>query len=379
VLVSRDDGATWESLRLNMPTVAIADLVVAGDDLVIGSLGRSAWILDDLTPVREMNDTIAGSPAHLFPPSPAIRWHVLSKWRAPLGSRAGAGKNPPSGAVVTYWLAEKPEEPITLEILDAEGGRVRRLSSEIEPQYTAEDHPDWNPKTELKPALPTKPGLNRAAWDLGHERSRWVAGSRNDNGGRGPAPKVVPGEYTLRLTVAGEVHERKLRVEPDPRSTASAEQLQAQVEFGLDIRDRMSRIVEMVETLRSVREQIAAIASRVADDPGAARLVEMGEQVTSKLTAIEEVLHNPQAEVNYDVLAGRDGGAKLYSRLGWLASGALDHDGPPTQGMTEVAADLAREMAEQESALARLLSEDLASFNATAEEAGLALVGNSNY
>ena len=103
VMVSRDDGASWQSLRLNMPTVAAVDLAVAGDDLVVGTLGRSAWILDDLTPVREISPEIAAAPHHLFEPLPTIRWHYADE---PYGRAPGAAENPPKGANISFTLQE---------------------------------------------------------------------------------------------------------------------------------------------------------------------------------------------------------------------------------------------------------------------------------
>jgi photosystem II stability/assembly factor-like uncharacterized protein len=367
VLVSRDDGKSWQSLRLNLPTVAIADLTVAGDDLVVGTLGRSIWILDDLAAVRELSEEIRSQPAHLFAPGAAIRRHVVSEWNAPLGSRDGAGTNPPFGAAFTYWLAEKPEEPITVEVLDAEGTIVRKLSSELEPAYTEKDHTDWNPAEKREPALKTKPGLNRASWDLVYDRARWVRGSRTDTGGPGPGPRALPGDYTLRLTVAGESVTQPLRVEADPASTASAEQRQAQFEFSRDLRDRMSAVADTVDLLRDVREQVADRTERLAGRPDATELIELGNKLVAELDALEEELHNPRAEVDYDVLAGRDGGAKLYSRLGWLANGAWEHDGPPTQGMREVADLLDAEFTDHRRALDDALRTDLAEFNAQAD------------
>jgi photosystem II stability/assembly factor-like uncharacterized protein len=374
VLISRDDGESWESLRLNMPTVAIADLVVAGDDLVVGTLGRSIWILDDLTALRELSDEITESPAHLFAPRPAVRRHTVSEWNAPLGSRDGAGKNPPFGSVFTYWLAEKPEEPITVEILDADGTVVRKLSSELEPAYTAPEHVDWDPKEEKKPALKTKPGLNRASWDLVYEKAHWVHDSRIDTGGPGPGPRALPGDYALKLTVGGESYSQPLRVDPDPASAASAEDLEAQFDFCLELRDRMSAIADAIDALRTIREQVADRNERLAQRSDSAELIELGNKIVAELGAIEEELHNPLAEVNYDVLAGRDGGAKLYSRLGWLASGAWEHDGPPSQGMREVASQLETEAKEQQAALDRVLQMDLADFNAGAARIDLPFV-----
>jgi photosystem II stability/assembly factor-like uncharacterized protein len=374
VLVSGDDGNTWQSLRLNMPTVAVVDLVVAGDDLVVATLGRSAWILDDLTPIREIAAGGVPDAAYLFPPLPAVRWHYLSKSEAPLGLRDGAGKNPPPGALLTYYLAKKPAAPIKLEVLDKENRVLRTLSSEIETQYNAEDHPNWDPETKLEPALAVKPGLNRCCWDLAYERPRWVLGSRIDSGGPQHGPRVPPGEYTLRLTVDGQASTQTLRVEPDPRSTATPQALAAQVDFCLEIRQQMSRITDLVDTIRAVRRQIEDRGERLGSSSEAASLCESGRRLAADLTAIEAQLHNPRAEVDYDILAGRDGGAKLYSRLAWLAGGSCDHDGPPTQGMREVAAEINQAVSGHEAALRRLLAEDLAALNKEAQSQGLPFV-----
>ncbi len=370
VMMSHDDGATWRSLRLNMPTVAVVDLVVADNDLVVGTLGRSAWILDDLTPVREMSTDLAAEPVHLFAPPPATRWRYAS---APYGSDDGAGANPPKGAIITYYLAAKPAGEINLEVLDSAGTTVRRLSS-TKPVYTSPEHPDWNPDSENEPELEVEPGFHRAVWDLRFEGAKWMPDARFDTGEPGAGPLVLPGTYTLRLTVDGRTETRELRVEPDPRSRASAADLEAQLIFSLGIRDQLTRIAGMVATIRSVRQQIEDRNTVLAADSDAEELIESGARLIADLTAIEEVVHNPHAEVNYDVLAGRHGGAMLYSRLSWLLMGADDHDGPPTQGMLEVGAELAAALATQETALEEILSGDLTALNRQAQEQGVPFV-----
>ncbi len=371
VMVSRDDGASWQSLRLNMPTVAVVDLAVAGDDLVVGTLGRSAWVLDDLTPVREMSTEIEAANEHLFAPLPAVRWRYAS---SAYGSKDGAGKNPPEGAIITYRLAEKPEGEITLEIVDAEGAIVRKLSSVLGKQYDSPDHPDWNPDSKPKPELKTEAGLNRVSWDLTYGEPAWMPDARFDTGTPQPGPLVVPGDYTLRLTVDGRSTTQPLTVEPDPRSSASASDFEQQNAFALGVRDQLATIVDMVLAIRGVREQVKDRNLRLAADPEASELIELGTQLIAGLDAVEEKIHNPHAEVDYDVLGGRHGGAMLYSRLSWLFMTSGDHDGPPTQGMLEVAAELDRELAQQESALDALISGDLVRLNELAAELGVSYV-----
>jgi hypothetical protein len=136
----------------------------------------------------------------------------------------------------------------------------------------------------------------------------------------------------------------------------------------------MSRVADLIDAIRSIRDQIAAHKARLESHPEASGLLAPGDRIVAALDTIEAELCIPNAEVGYDVLAGRDGGAKLASRLGWLAAGALHHEGPPTQGMREVADELARHLAEQERALDRLLAVDLAELNSQAAGLGLPFV-----
>jgi len=371
VMLSRDDGASWQSLRLTMPIVAVVDLAVTENDLVVGTLGRSAWILDDLTPVREMTAEIAAESHHLFSPRPAVRWHWAGE---PYGRASGKAKNPPKGALFSFHLVEKPEGEVVLEILDAAGEIVRRLSSVAKPPYTPEDHPDRRPDAKDKADFEVKPGLNRASWDLGFQEVTWPAGARFDTGAPRPGPIAAPGEYTVRLTVDGSSSTQPLRVKIDPRSSASVTDIEAQVAFALGIRDRLTRITAMVETIRGLREQLEDRNLRLADDPQAIELVTGGEALIAGLNAVEEAIHNPHAQVDYDILGGRHGGAKLWSRLSWLLSSSGQHDGPPTQGMTEVAEGIETELAAQESILEALLAEDLEQLNALAERKGVPYV-----
>jgi hypothetical protein len=192
--------------------------------------------------------------------------------------------------------------------------------------------------------------------------------ARFDTGTPRPGPLVVPGDYTLRLTVDGRSISQPLKVKLDPRTSVSQPDLEAQLTFALGVREQLARIVDMVETIRSIREQVKNRNARLAEKEDASELVDLGTQLIADLNAIEEKIHNPHAEVDYDVLAGRHGGAQMYSRLSWLFYTSGDHDGPPTQGMLEVAADIERELAQQESVLDGLVTDDLARLNHLAGE-----------
>ena len=373
VMVSYNDGSSWESLRLNMPTVAIADLAVAGDDLVVGSLGRAAYVLDDLTPLREMSSINSSNSAHLFRPLNAIRWTYGS---AQEGGDSGSTSNPDRGVTFTYHLASEPDDDITLEILDSAGTVVRTLSSVEQQPYLAADHPDARPNQKSSIDLSRDEGLNRASWNLTHEGATEIPGSTNDAGRMNYGPMVIPGDYTARLIVGDETFEQAFAVLPDPRSDAPLANLRAQNEFLLAVRDRISAISEDAIRIRAVREQLDAHHARMGDDPTAARLVSLGEQASEAMRQVELAIYNPDAEVNYDILRGEHGGAKLYSRYGWLYGSSMDHKGPPTQGMSEVDAELVALYEEAKTELERILSEDIGRINSLASELGVNYVVN---
>lgn len=368
VQYTRNDGATWESLELNMPTVAIHDLRVHEDDLVVGTNGRSIWILDDLTPVREIDQEIRDSTAHLFAPSATVRWRYAS---GPAGSGAGAGTNRAEGALLTYFLAEESEEEIAIQILDAADQVIRTLSSKATPRPLDETHPDVREGTKNEPDLTAKAGLNRVAWDLRLDGAKEIPGAVIDSGSPRHGPMALPGEYTVRLQVGDGSYTQLLEVTADPRVDLDLAALQQHLEFQIQIRDQMSAIADMVETIRAVRDQITAREKLLQDHPDALDLLEMGHDLIARLNEIEEKLHNPHAEVSYDILAGRHGGAQLYSRLGWLFECAHEHESAPTQGMSEVGAEMAAELDSLRQALNEVLTSGLAEMNKLTMEKGL--------
>ena len=364
VSYSPDDGATWNDLRLNLPTVPVHDLVVKGDDLVVGTHGRSIWILDDLTALREWSKDVGAKAAHLFTARPAVRW----RHDAPVSSQAkGPGQNPPVGAVLHYWLKDEPRGDVQLEILDEKGAVVRRRTSrKVEPEAPPDD-PDAGEDGSEKKALSKKAGLQRAVWDLRHEGAVKIARAKIDSGDPAEGPMALPGAYTARLTVDGQVLTTPLEVRPDPRSAVSRTDLEEQLAFALALREDLTRLSGIVRDLRSVRAQVISRSALLEGRPGAAPLGEAAAALEAKCDALEERLHNPRAEVSYDILA-RPGGAQLYSRLAPLYSWAHDGDGRPTQGMREVYGELKKELDALGAEWKAILETDVPALNAKARE-----------
>ena len=234
--MSFDDGDHWQSLRHNMPATSIRDLVIKDDDLVVGTHGRSFWILDDITPLRQIAAATAAADVHLFAPQEAWRFRWNKNTDTPLPPDEPAGQNPPDGAILHYYLKPARSGPVTLEILDAQGARrahATRATIRSEPLVEGRNTPDY----WIRPhqPLPTTAGLHRFVWDLHHERPAvdrlqlsdlrrsWrTRRARRSDRGRCPAT------YTVRLTVDGKTQTQPLVVKMDPRVKATAADLKLQ-------------------------------------------------------------------------------------------------------------------------------------------------------
>jgi photosystem II stability/assembly factor-like uncharacterized protein len=369
VAFSKDDGATWQSLKLNLPTVAVHDLAVKDGSLVVGTHGRSIWILDDLETVREASPQAAAQDVHLFSAPDAIRWvwHSGSRYVGP------RGQNPPPGARIYYWLKDEPKGPVTIEILDADGRLVQKLTSDpVEPTGATEYVEDE--KDQLKQlVLPKGKGLQRAVWNLGWAGAEMIQGGVLDTGYPLVGPTAIPGTYTVRLTVDGKSETTQLKLLPDPRSAVPQEALAEQLRFSLALRDEITRLTRTGEQLRSVRKQLQARNELLKKDPRAADLIKSSEALLKKVDDVETRLHNPTAEVAYDILAMR-GGAKLYSRLSPLFDFVNAGEGAPTQGMKDVFAAQKQELDALNTEWKALVAGDLAALNEQARKLDLPAV-----
>jgi photosystem II stability/assembly factor-like uncharacterized protein len=350
LMFSRDDGGTWLPVRANLPTVAVHDLVVKDDALVIGTHGRSIWILDDLAPLRAWAADVLAAPVHLFTPPPVVDWRYASV------SGEGTGENPADGVVVYYHLKDKPKGDVTVEVRDAAGALVRTLSSKEEELEMPVDDPDSPRSKAKKPPFTAVKGLNRGVWDLAHAAADKIPRARVDWGNPETGPSVLPGTYSLKVTVDGRSASTPIEVRPDPRVVMTPAERAEQHAFGLEVRDAISRLTRTVVALRSVRKQLEtrreAMGSR--DETWHTQ----AGALLGRLDALEGRLHNPRAEVTYDILAQK-GGAQLYSRLLSLQSFVQDGDGVPTKGMRDLFAELRQQLESLEGEWKLLMAKDL--------------------
>jgi hypothetical protein len=265
VFVSFNGGDDWQPLQLNLPNCSVRDLVIHADDLVIGTHGRSFWILDDVTPLRQARAAAAASVAYLFRPETAYRVRPGGFQGTPLPLDVPQGENPPDGALINYYLKAAPGDPITLEVLDSAGKVVRR--------YASNDRlPHVDPKTLDIPAywihpplaLSAEPGMHRFVWDLHYAGTAGpVRGSGRFGGGAGPW--ALPGQYQLKLTVGGQTFTQPLAVKMDPRVKTPPADLAKQFDMAQQISAAQTQVGAVSRSANRLHEQLQRLASQVGD------------------------------------------------------------------------------------------------------------------
>ena len=284
LFVSLDDGKHWQPFQQNLPATPITDIRVHRKDLVLSTMGRSFWILDDLSPLHEVDSALVAEDHHLFSPRSTYRY----RWNASASHFDGATPEyPPAGAAIYYYLNDIPEEGITLEITNQQGAVVRTYTSDTIKTSVTPSQEDIMGQYFHPPApessLPAEIGLNRFVWDLHYQGTLAldIAGYNNDG------PMVEPGPYTATLFVGNESSSRTFDVLLDPRlkeDSVTPADVEAQVLLSLRIRDRVSELRQMVQQIRSLRKQLNQKIESNSEDPD---VIQMAESMLSELDRIE--------------------------------------------------------------------------------------------
>jgi photosystem II stability/assembly factor-like uncharacterized protein len=396
VFVSFNDGALWQLLQLNLPISPVNDLVIKNTDLVVATHGRSFWVLDDITPLEQYDDSIPQQEAHLFTPAAANHTVFRSSSFA-----ASAGKNPPTGAVINYWLkaslkkpdqakpqasavaegapeksevtaaasssdakkndADSSEAPkIMLEILDSSGKVIRKYPPKKEETGNDNnDEEDFFSRGANADSLPADAGLNRFVWDLRYEGATKVPKAPLW-GGSTDGPKALPGAYQVRLTVLGKSYTAPVEIKADPRLKISQEDLAKQFDLLLKIRDKVTETDDAIIQIRDLRGQINAINTRLKNDPRAKVMADDGKALDKKMTVVEEALIQTKAKSGQDVL---NFPVRLNNDLVALTGVVGSADSAPTKQSYEVFDMLSKLVDEQLAKWKAILSTDVAAYN----------------
>jgi photosystem II stability/assembly factor-like uncharacterized protein len=391
VYVSFNDGDNWQSLQLNLPVVPITDLIIhKGErDLVAATQGRSFWVLDDLPVLHQMMEASAAGEAYLFKPEDAYRFQGSSP---ALGPAATIGQNPPAGAVVYYFLKNRPAGQITLEFFDSRGRSIRKFMSRApEPPAAA---PGAGAPAQTPPAEPQAPsgeesdvggsgsgggssrripaeaGLNRFIWDM-----RYMEAARFPGlilwAGELRGPRAVPGIYQVKLTAGGKTWTQTFEIKRDPRLTIDQGDFDKQFNLLIKIRDKLTETHHAIAGIREVRKQLEELVRRARDLPGSKVITDAAKSLNAKLTAIEETLYQTKNQSNQDPL---NYPIRLNNKLAAVAGVVASADAAPTEQSYTVYEEQVGKINTQLQQLEQVMRVDLAAFNQLVREQNIPAV-----
>jgi len=405
--ISFDDGANWQRFQNNLPVVPVYDLAVKDSDLVAATHGRSFWALDDLSPLRQISEEIAGKDAHLFPPRPTVRFRAAGgagkalpgvnysggiggvsyvEKKKPDGeierTLLDAGANPPDGVIVHYHLKERPVGDLTLAFLDADGRVIRTFTSRPEEnQEPPAEEPPGTEEEEIEEAdlplrqedrrAPKEAGLNRFVWNMREPDATKLPGDIPTERSLA-GPLVPPGAYQVRLTLNGESQSASFEIRKDPRVAATREDLDAQYELLIQIRAKLSETHEAILRLRDIRSQIEGWESRTRSSRDHRAIAGAAKALKERLTTIEEELVQTKALGESDRL---NHPGRLNAKLVHLTAVVASADWVPPRQSYEVFEHLSSQIDGHLNELSRVIETDVPAFSSLIREADLPAVG----
>jgi len=401
VYVSFDDGQDWQWLQKNLPRVPVHDITIRDNDVILATHGRSFWVMDDISALRQYTPAIAEKPAHLFKPVDAYR----TQWGGGFGGGGGrggsqVGANPASGAVVYYNL-KTPNQKVTLDFMDAKGTVIQSFTSEMDPEAAADSVRQEQERaaridslvnkgiardsaTRLaraegargggggfgggarRPRVPNKAGLNTFAWNL-----RYPDAVSFDNlimwAGSTTGPVAPPGTYAVKMTAGGDSQTQRFLVKKDPRGTATDADLLAQFNLLIAIRDKTTEANNAVRMVRNMRWNVDDREGKLTGQP-ANEFKSIAKGMMTELTSAEQEVYQTKNESNQDPL---NFPIKLNNEIAGVASFVGQGEYRPTKQAYEVFEELKVELAKQLEAIKTSMDENLPKLNAILKAAGL--------
>jgi len=353
--ISSDDGASWKPFQLNLPNVPMTDITFQKreDNLVLATQGRGFYVLDDMPMVRALASAKpSDSPVKLYAPRETYRYMGGGFAGGGLAGPSG-GTNPPSGVVLYYDLKSKPTGDLVIRIKTPDGKLVNELSSKPAP-VEAEGMEPSEGRRGAAPKPTAHPGMNRFVWNLRFADATTFPGMILW-GGSAQGPSVVPGNYTIELTVDGHTETVKAVVKPDPRVTTTAEDYKKQLDLALEIRDKFSQANQAVIDIRTARTDLARYTS--ASD---AKLAAEAKRIADSLTPIEEAIYQTRLRAGEDAL---NFPIKLNNKIAAVGGTVMNSEGAPTEQSYAVFKDLTAKLQVQLDALNKIATTDIAAFN----------------
>ncbi len=342
--ISFDDGASWKPFQLNLPTVPITDLTIKNDNLIAATQGRSFWLIDDITPLHQLNQTVASSDVYLFKPMPSYRMNGGQAGRR--GQPKTEGVNHSNGVMIHYFLKDTTKTVASLEILESSGKLIKKFSTK----------PDKKAKEE---ELKIKQGMNKFVWNMRYSDAEgfeglimWAASLTG--------PKAVPGIYKAKLTVNGKSSETEFEILKDPRTSGSMADIQAQFDFSIAVRDKLTETNKAIKQIRTTREQINRVTEPMKGKEDMKDATDLAKSILDEIKKIEEALYQTknrsgQDPLNYPV--------RLNNKLGALGSEVDGSDFKPTEQVKAVYKEVTEKIDVQLNQLNKVMTDKIPKFN----------------
>lgn len=385
IYASFDDGSSWQSIQGKLPIVPVTDLAIRNEQLIAATQGRAFWVLDDLSPLREMTPENVSAKLHLFPLPKVYRIPSAGNSDEDIGPR-NVGTNPPEGVTVQYLLPGATEgTAIKIEFLSADNKVLRTFEGKVKPHpQKPESKPAGEEAREAKPAVETKPpekqkeeaseekpeerevkleptsGWNRFSWDLRLEKAKKFDGLILWNADGLTGPKVVPGKYQVRITIGDTSQALPFELLADPRSSTTQAALQEQFDFLLECRDKLTAMHEQIKKIRMVRSQLNDFKKRLKSNDKYKPVLDAASELDKKITAVEESLYQTKNKSHQDPL---NFPIRLNDKLASLASTAGTGDFPPTAQAVAVKKELFAAIDSELAKLTAIWEKDLPALN----------------
>lgn len=342
--VSFDDGASWKPFQLNLPIVPITDLTIKNDNLIAATQGRSFWLIDDLTPLHQLNETIAKSDVHLFKPMPSYRMNGGQAGRR--GQPKNEGTNHPNGVMIHFFLKDTAKTVASLEIMDKSGTLIKKFATK----------PDKKANEEQ---MKIKPDMNRFIWNMRYADAEGFDGLIMWAGSL-TGPKATPGTYKARLTVNGKVSETEFEIVKDPRTSGTLADIKEQFNFSIAVRDKLTETHKAIKKIRTAREQINRVTEPMKGKEDMKEVTELAKSILDDMKKIEEALYQTknrsgQDPLNYPV--------RLNNKLAALSNEVDGSDYKPTEQVKEVHKEIVDQIDVQLNQLNKVMTDKVPRFN----------------
>jgi len=370
IYFSLDAGENWLSLRTNLPPAPVRWLTIQEhfDDLVLSTYGRGFWILDDVSPLRQINDSVLAVECHLFKPRPAYRFKREDGFS--LGDHGEYYQNPPSGAVINYYLKKAPESEVKVSILDENQSLVNSFAGSkdagINRIYWNLRHQN-SPDIELRTPPLGHPGIAYGPESIRYNKEGWRKLSVEGSGPDGLM--AIPGTYTVIIEVDGKKYSQELDVLKDPKSAATVEDIQEQIGLALKIQEKVTTLVEMGNSIEWIRKQIYDLQDFLKTKDTAEELIEACKSLDQKFISVEQklfILRTTGASENLLRFP-----QQLYSHLKMLGYYVMTGDARPTKSKYDVFEELSQRLKQYQTDYQTLVNSDLKEFNTMLSERGL--------